>query len=176
MNAEDEHDFEEFVRQRSTALLRTAYLLTGDRGHAEDLLQSVFLKVARHWSGITGPVEPYARRALVNAAVDGWRRLRVVEAPLDVTRHAAPTSDSNATVDLRDELVQALSALAPRQRAVLVLRYFEDMAEADIADALGCSRGAVKSHASRGLARLRELTDTTGETRRVTTTAVRSTP
>jgi RNA polymerase sigma-70 factor (sigma-E family) len=147
--------FDDYVRGRSTALLRTAYLLTGDRGHAEDLLQSVLTKVARRWSSITESPDAYVRRALANAAQNRWRRRRVAEIQLD--RDHAASEDAVAVVDLRDQLVRGLSRLPGRQRAVLVLRYFEDLSEQETAATLGCSVGTVKSQTSRGLARLRAL-------------------
>lgn len=176
MDVDHEREFEAFVRARSTALLRTAYLLTGDQGHAEDLLQSVLVKVARQWPKITGPAEPYARRALANAAVDRWRRRRLPETPLEDVHLAPATGDCTATIELRDELVRGLFALSPRQRAVLVLRYFEDKTEAEIAQVLGCSPGAVKGYASRGLARLRELPDVAAGTPGSAAFCLRSTP
>lgn len=149
--------FEEFVRARSRALLRTAFLLTGDKGHAEDLLQTVLIKVSRRWSSIDGPPEGYVRAALVNTALTRRSRRRFAETSLAlVAERAAP--DEWTTVDLRDLLVRSLFKLPPRQRAVLVLRYFEDLSEHETATALGCSVGTVKSQASRGLVRLRELT------------------
>jgi RNA polymerase sigma-70 factor (sigma-E family) len=147
--------FEDYVRARSTALLRTAYLLTGDRGHAEDLLQSVLTKVARRWSGIAESPDAYVRRALANTAYNRWRRRRPTETSLD--RDKPSTYDAIAVIDLRDQLVRGLMRLPRRQRAVLVLRYFDDLSEQETAVALGCSVGTVKSQASRGLARLRGL-------------------
>lgn len=149
-------DFESFVRGRSAALLRTAYLLVGDLGHAEDLLQDVLTKTARQWHRIDGPPEVYVRRALLNAAVNGWRRKRVLETPL-TARHDTALTDLLSTIDLRDALLRGLRELAPQQRAVLVCRYFDDLSEADTAALLDCSVGTVKSNASRGLQRLREL-------------------
>ena len=156
MNAGEQREFEEFVRGRSTTLLRTAYLLTGDRGHAEDLLQGVLERVARRWSSIDGAPEAYARRALANAATNRWRRRRAVEVEL-FEEHARTTPDATEHLARRDQLVRGLQQLPVRQRAVLVLRYFDDLTEAETATALGCSVGTVKSHASRGLDRLRAL-------------------
>jgi RNA polymerase sigma-70 factor (sigma-E family) len=150
--------FDDFVRARSTALLRTAFLLTGDRGHAEDLLQSVLEKVARRWSTISESPDAYVRRSLTNAASNRWRRRRMPEVEL-VEQHHRPDADRTDTVALRDQLVRGLMALPARQRAVLVLRYFEDLSEQETARALGCSVGTVKSQSSRGLARLRDLVD-----------------
>ena len=152
-----DHEFDEFVRARSLGLLRTAVLLTGgDRGHAEDLLQDVLARMYARWSRIEGP-EAYARRALVHAAVNRWRgRGRRPEVPLPDPDAGADTADPAATVDLRDALTRELLRLPPRQRAVLVLRYLDDLPDEEIARTLGCAPGSVRSHASRGLARLRE--------------------
>jgi RNA polymerase sigma-70 factor (sigma-E family) len=166
-----EAGFTEFVQARSTALLRTAVLLAGgDRGHAEDLVQGVLERMYVRWDRIDGPPEVYARRALTHAAVNRWRtRRRRPELPL-LTEDAAGR-DPAAAVDLRDALVRALLTLPPRQRAVLVLRYLDDLPEEEVARALGCSVGTVKSQTSRGLARLRDrsghldLSNTTGGTR-----------
>ena len=169
-------DFTDFVRISSTGLLRTAVLLVGgDRGHAEDLLQGVLERMYPRWARIEGPPEAYARRALAHAAVNRWRsrRRRVAELPLwdDGPGPADPTGDLAATVELRDALVRALLTLPARQRAVLVLRFLDDLAEEEVARALGCSVGTVKSQSSRGLARLRdrsahlEIDSPTGGTR-----------
>jgi RNA polymerase sigma-70 factor (sigma-E family) len=149
-------DFELFVRGRSTALLRTAYLLVGDRGHAEDLLQEVLTRTARHWHRIEGSPEAYVRRALVNAAINGGKRRRLREVLLD--RQDVPVPDVTDGIVLRDALLQGLRALPPRQRAVLVCRYFDDLSEADTAAALDITTGTVKSTASRALTSLRENT------------------
>jgi RNA polymerase sigma-70 factor (sigma-E family) len=150
--------FTEFVRARSTPLLRTAVLLAGgDRGHAEDLLQGVLERMYVRWDRIEGPPEAYARRALTHAAVNRWRgRRRRPELPLQAEDPGPPVAgDPVGAVDLRDALVRALLTLPPRQRAVLVLRYFDDLPEAEVAAALGCSVGTVKSHTARALAALR---------------------
>jgi RNA polymerase sigma-70 factor (sigma-E family) len=152
-------DFTDFVRGRSTALLRTAVLLTGgDRGQAEDLLQGVLERMYVRWRRIRESPEAYARRSLVHAAVNRSRgRRRRPELPLlDPDGAGPPAGDPTAGIDERDVLVRALLTLPPRQRAVLVLRYFDDLSELDIATALGCSVGTVKSQAARGLSRLRE--------------------
>jgi RNA polymerase sigma-70 factor (sigma-E family) len=146
-------------------------LVGGDRGQGEDLLQEVLERVYRRWDRIDGPPEAYARRALAHAAINRWRsrRRRPPELPL-LPDHPGPvTGDDAAAVDLRDALVRALLTLPPRQRAVLVLRYFDDLPEDEVARALGCSVGTVKSQASRALTRLRDrsgaLEISTGGTR-----------
>ena len=164
-----EDDFARFVRARWDSLVRTAYLLTGDRGRAEDLVQTTLVKVHRRWSHVAAE-SPYAytRAALANESASWWRRRRVAESLGDVPVHADRAhGDAYAAVDARDELARAVLRLPPRMRAVIVLRYFEDLSEADTAAALGMSAGSVKSQASRGLERLRtvmqEQDDPTGE-------------
>ncbi|HVQ91752.1 MAG TPA: SigE family RNA polymerase sigma factor [Mycobacteriales bacterium] len=154
----DGTDFSDFVRGRSTALLRSTVLLTGgDRALAEDLLQGVLERMYVRWRRIRESPEAYARRALVHAAINSRRRRnRRPELPLLAPDGVgAPGRDETAGVDQRDLLVRALLTLPPRQRAVLVLRYFDDLSELATAAALGCSVGTVKSTASRALARLR---------------------
>ena len=151
-------EFDAFVRGRSPALLRSAYLLTGDQYLAEDLVQSALARTHRSWRRLrdTGNAESYTRRTMYHLQVSWWRRRRVVEAfpgELPDTRSA---DDPIAGTDLRLLLRAALARLSPRQRAVLVLRYFEDLSVEETASALGCSTGTVKSQAARGLATLRK--------------------
>jgi RNA polymerase sigma-70 factor (sigma-E family) len=144
-----------FLAERGTALLRTAVLLAGSRAAGEDLLQIALERTLRRWPRLNGNPEGYLRRTLYHVAVDSWRwrhRHPEVGLPADV---APDGHDLAAEVELRHALGQALAALPARQRAVLVLRYFEQLSEAEIAAALGCSAGAVKSSAARGLQRLR---------------------
>jgi RNA polymerase sigma-70 factor (sigma-E family) len=137
-------------------LLRTAYLLTGSHHDAEDLVQTALLRVVPHWKRIAGDPEPYVRRVLARESVTRWRgrrwRERFVSSPPEV-----PTEPPGSE---RLALRSALARLSPRQRAVLVLRYYDDLTEAATAEALGISLGTVKSHARDGLARLRELAPT----------------
>jgi RNA polymerase sigma-70 factor (sigma-E family) len=144
--------FTEWATSRQHALLRTAYLLSGDRGRAEDLVQEALVKVAVRWSRLaSGSPEAYARRIIYRDNVSFWRRRHdVLLAELPEGTAPAPESEPRLMV------VSALAQLAPRQRAVLVLRYFEDLTEAQTADVLGISVGTVKSQASNALARLRE--------------------
>lgn len=153
-----EPSFEEFVVENSTALLRTAYLLTGDRGHAEDLLQTTLLRTAWRWSVASQCPEAYARRVLINLSRDRWRNLRrrVVEYVTPEIEANAVRDPSDAVVD-RIRLVPALQQLPRRQREVIALRFLADLSVADTAAALGCSEGTVKSYTQRALARLREL-------------------
>ncbi len=153
-------EFEAFVAESSDRLLRTAYLIVWDLAEAEDLVQDCLLSVARRWPRVRRMEHPraYARRVLVNLALDGRgrraRRRQELEAPASALEREAGDDPRIAGVEARRDLVDALAALPPRQRAVLVLRYFEDLTEAQVATVLGCSVGTVKSTASRGLARL----------------------
>lgn len=153
--------FEEFVRGRSAHLFKLALLLTGqNQAEAEDLLQIALERAYRRralLSGDRGP-EPYVRRVLVNASIDRWRALRRhAEQRLEAGDPGPAVDDRTGELANRDLLLRSLAVLPPRQRAVLVLRYWEDLSEAEIAAMLGCSVGTVKSQASRGLKRLREL-------------------
>ena len=150
--------FDAFVRQHGQELCRAAFLLTGDRQLAEDLVQVTLAKVAGRWAKIVakGDPTPYVRTTLVRMAI-AWRRRRwhgeIPTSPLPETTG----TDQETGLDGRDRLRRALLLVPPRQRAVLVLRFYEDMSEADTASALGCSLGTVKSQSAKGLARLREL-------------------
>lgn len=151
---DDLDDFDAFVVARGAALLRTAYLLTGDRHLAEDLVQAALAKSFRHWARVRNDApEAYVRQVMVRENISWWRRRRVVEAPVaEMPELAAPGVD----VDRRMSLDAALRLLSPQQRAVLVLRYYDDLTERQAADALGCSVGTVKTQAHRALKRLRE--------------------
>ena len=152
-----EDGFREFVTARWTDLLRTAYLLTGDRTRAEDLVQSALVRAHRHWPKIRpeGTAEAYVRKIMVNLNTDWWRRLGSRERRVETVPDATQAGDAYAAFELRDELWAALQQLPTRMRAALVLRFFEDLSEAETAAVLGCSVGTVKSQCSRGLARLR---------------------
>jgi RNA polymerase sigma-70 factor (sigma-E family) len=147
----DRDAFDEFARARMRALLRFAHVLTGDRERAADLVQDALERTLMAWPRVQqkGDPEGYVRRAIVNRQVSVWRRRRR-------ERLVAEPPESAYDDTARDrQLWDALATLPPRQRAVLVLRYYEDLTEADAAAVLGCSVGTVKSQASRGLARLR---------------------
>jgi RNA polymerase sigma-70 factor (sigma-E family) len=152
------HDLREFVQSRYTDLLRTAFLLTGSSHEAEDLVQGALLRVMRHWDGIDDPL-PYVRRTIVNLYLNSLRR-RTRELVTGLLPERAER-DSTDRIAERSALWPALRELAPKTRAVIVLRYWMDMSEWETAGALGCSVGSVKSAASRGLARLRELLPST---------------
>jgi RNA polymerase sigma-70 factor (sigma-E family) len=151
-------DFDEFVAQHLDDLLRTAYLVVWDQAEAEDLVQECLFKVARRWQRVRRMEQPraYARRVLINLALDGARgRARRATELRGEDQVGEPAADPLGAFDARAELLQLLGELPDRQRAVLVLRYFNDLTEAQTAEVLGCSPGTVKSNASRGLARLR---------------------
>jgi RNA polymerase sigma-70 factor (sigma-E family) len=152
-------DFREFVRARLDRLSRAAYLLSGSHAEAEDLLQATLIKVARHWDRVAATRDPesYVRKVLYHEHVGIWRRRRWLEQPVATVpdRRAAP--DTTDITVRRLVLGQALSRLTGRQRAVVVLRYFEDLSEVDTARVLGCSVGTVKSQTSHALKRLRQL-------------------
>jgi RNA polymerase sigma-70 factor (sigma-E family) len=154
----DDESFREFVTMRWPALVRTAYLLTGDHGRAEDLVQATLEKMHRHWRRIATLESPqgYARRVMTNLAISGSRRKRFREVSI-VHAPEVATDDGTQTLAERDVMWQVLQQLPPRVRAVMVLRYFEDLTEAEIARILECSPGTVKSQHSRGLAKLRAL-------------------
>lgn len=151
-------EFEQFVHARSHVLLRTAFLLTGDRHLAEDLLQDALARVAQHWESVArdGNPEAYARRVLYHRAVDTWRARRrrpaLVGAPLS---EPAERGDLFADSDRRLLLQAALARLTPKQRAVLVLRFYEDRTEAQTAAVLGCTVSTVKTSTRGALERLR---------------------
>lgn len=143
--------FDDFVAARSRALLRTAYLLTHDHALAEDLVQTTLAKAWFSWKRISGDPEPYVRKILVNTYATWWRRKWNGEQPTEeLPERAAPETATEPT-----DLWVAMERLPRRMRAVIVLRYFEDLTEAQTADALGCSVGTVKSQTSKALAKLR---------------------
>lgn len=152
-------DFDAFVAARSTPLLRTAYLLTRDRGLAEDLLQTALAKAWFAWGRIEGAPEAYVRRILVNTYSSWWRRKWHGEEPTETLperRGAGADGAAGARqVDERTDLWQALGRLPKRQRAVVVLRFYEDLSEAETAELLGITIGTVKSQASKALTKLR---------------------
>jgi RNA polymerase sigma-70 factor (sigma-E family) len=146
--------FADFVLARSPRLLRTAYLLTHDWALAEDLLQTSLVKAWSAWRRMDGDPEPYVRRIIVNTYASWWQRRWRGEQPTAELPESI-VDGHEAGVDARDEVWRALGRLPRRQRAVLVLRYFEDLPESEIADILGVSAGTVKSQAAKALAKLR---------------------
>jgi RNA polymerase sigma factor (sigma-70 family) len=178
MRAETDAEFAEYVRARQQQFLRAAYLVCGDAHLAEDLLQQALVKLALRWDKIRGEhPDAFVRRVLFRDAVSAWRRTRHEHVGLDETGYAAsPPAQAGGPGGLvpgaaqagiedrvsdrvsdRVDLVRALMGLTVKQRAVLVLRYFEDRSEAETADLLGVSVGTVKSQTSAALARLRAI-------------------
>ncbi|MFJ9609024.1 SigE family RNA polymerase sigma factor [Kitasatospora sp. NPDC101176] len=157
MHTEEEAEFQAFTRTRWAHLVRTAYLLTGDWHHAEDLTQTALAKAYRSWRRVSRADNPdaYVRRVLVTCNSDRFRKRRVAERLTDAPPEVAVPGDAAARIDQRRTLMDALATLPTRQRAVVVLRYWDDRTEAEVAQAMGCSLGTVKSQAAKGLAKLR---------------------
>ena len=147
--------FAEFVRSSAPSLTRTAWLLTGDRGHAQDLVQNAYAKTLQAWGRLDAEgALAYTRRAVITGNIDRWRRTKgEVAVGLDFDR-PAPGSFEDRVAD-RDRVARMLATLTPTQRRVVVLRYYEDLSEAQTAEVLGMTVGAVKSAAHRALAALR---------------------
>ncbi|MEW2556273.1 SigE family RNA polymerase sigma factor [Streptomyces zhihengii] len=158
MDPQDHDRFREFVESRWSALLRLANLLTGgDRHEAEDLVQSALMKALGRWSHIDDP-EGYVRKVMYRHQISRWRLRRPHrEATFAAPPEDAGAGDATADADLRIAVGRALVRLTPRQRTMLVLRYFEDLSESEVAKVLGCSVGTVRSTTHRSLARLRAL-------------------
>ncbi len=155
----DQDGFREFVVARGAALSRSAYLLTGDHHLAEELLQTALARCAGHWRRIaSGDPEAYVRRTMINERTSRWRRRRY-----EVPTNQIPTGYGSVVPDVADRVVRqvtimaALAHLPARQRAVVVLRFFDDMSEAAVARVLGCSVGTVKSQSHAAIKRLRSL-------------------
>jgi RNA polymerase sigma-70 factor (sigma-E family) len=151
----DRADFERYVEQRSARLLRTAYLLCRDWATAEDLLQTALAKAWLAWRRVGTAPDPYVYRILTNTHASWWRRRWRGEVATGELPDSANTPDTAAEIGTRDALRAALGALPVKQRAVIVLRYFEDLTDEQIAVTLGCSVSTVRSQASRALAKLR---------------------
>lgn len=166
----DGTDLDELLAERGDQLIRAAIALAGNRTDGEDLLQAALERLLRSRHRVESDLEGYLRRILYNLAADGWRRrevsirkLRLLRRPDTAAVRGAESPDAAdpmAAVDLHDALARLLAQLPPRQRTVIVLRYWVQLSEAETAAALGCSQGAVKSAASRGMARLRDLAAT----------------
>lgn len=160
-DAAPKRQFEAFVAESADAPFRTAHLMTGDIGDAEDLVQETFIRVARRWNRVRSMDHPvaYARRILINLVLHGAERRSRQTAELELPCIGIQSADDSATRALRgtEDLAEfrwALAELPERQRAVLVLRYWADLPVAEVAEILGCSAGTVKSTASRATARL----------------------
>jgi RNA polymerase sigma-70 factor (sigma-E family) len=156
VSAESDEQFREFMRGRWPAMVRLAYGLTGDLGHAEDVAQAAFARAYASWARVarTGDPDAYVRRIVINENHSRFRRRRVAENLVDAVPEPPPQPAADPLGD-SEALLKALRRLGPRQRAVVVLRFWMDMSEAETAAALGCSVGTVKSQASRALAALR---------------------
>ena len=152
----DRQEFDAFVEARGAALLRTAYLLTHDRGLAEDLVQTSLAKAWFAWARIETRPEAYVRRIMVNTYSSWWRRRwNGEEATAELPERHDARRGEDVRADDRTDLWRALERLPKRQRAVVVLRFYEDLSEAETAEIMQCSVGTVKSQASRALAKLR---------------------
>jgi RNA polymerase sigma-70 factor (sigma-E family) len=169
MRAQLDEEFRDFMHGRWPAMVRLAYALTGDQGHAEDVAQTAFARADASWPKVrrTGNPDAYVRRIVINENLNRFRKHRVAErltgtlpdsvaGALSGSLAAAGAVDATRQYDDRSALMAALQRLGPRQRAVIVLRYWMDLTEAEIAAALGCSVGTVKSQAARALATLRQ--------------------
>ncbi|MFC7247141.1 SigE family RNA polymerase sigma factor [Catellatospora aurea] len=150
--------FVEFVAARSDALLKSAWLLTGDAGRAEDLLQTALAKAWRNWRTVEQADHPeaYVRRIIFTTHATWWRRGWRSELPSSTLPDAVSSTDIATDAVTRDAVQRALARLSRRSRAVLILRYIEDRPVAEVAELLGCSEGTVKVQASRALAALRK--------------------
>jgi len=160
MRRDDDADFTVFVAASSRRLLRTAFLITGDSDSAQDLLQTALERAYLRWGRIRRRELPeaYVRRVMVNAAIDSWRATRALRTVrLDESHLPALADPTLYGMAARDALLACVRELPVRQRAVLVLRYFDDLTETETARVLGCSVGTVKSQHARALARLRQL-------------------
>jgi len=156
VSAESDEEFGDFMRGRWPAMVRLAYGLTGDLGHAEDVAQAAFARAYASWSRVarTGDPDAYVRKIVINENLSRFRKRRVAEDLVGAVPEAPAAADADPLAD-SETLLRALRRLGARQRAVIVLRYWMDMSEAETADALNCSVGTVKSQASRALATLR---------------------
>ncbi|MEY9214636.1 SigE family RNA polymerase sigma factor [Thermobifida halotolerans] len=153
-------EFAEYVRHRGPALRRMAQSLTGNHADAEDLLQAALIKTFFAWDRITSPNarDGYVRRAMVNTQISEWRRRRLDVYPTDEIPEQR-IDDPSWRTDLADVVNRAVNRLPHRQRLAVILRYYEDMSEAEIASVLGVSVGTVKSTVSRAVAKLRRDAD-----------------
>jgi len=153
--------FRDYVVARRRALLRTARVLADDQQAAEDLVQTALERVWPRWEGLAraGDPDAYVRKVMFNAYISSRRRHWYREEAVEHVAESPMTVDDYAAVDLRDALRRLLPTLTPRQRAVVVLRFHEDLSETTTAEVMGCSVGTVKSQTAKALARLRVLPD-----------------
>lgn len=153
-----EEQFTEFVRAHCDSLFRTAYLMTGDYQRAEDVLQSALVRIYQRWPRIDAMASPlaYARKVVLSQASSWWRRRSSHESPMQAVTDR-PVDDRADSVAEHDRVWRAVLSLPPRQRAVTVLRYYEDLSEAQIAATLGIAPGTVKSNSHAAMRRLAQL-------------------
>jgi fatty-acyl-CoA synthase len=158
MSAGDRVAFGEYVRSRSQALLRAAQAMTGNRADAEDLLQATLVKAYQSWDRIDDPaaLDTYVRRVMVNTHISGWRKRRVDEYPTDELPDSPSGDDATGDSDLHDVVQRAIDRLPRQMRAAVMLRFYDDMTEPEVAAALGVSVGTVKSTVARAVAKLRK--------------------
>lgn len=165
MDSTDTAEFEGFVHACAPSLIRLSYALCGDLGRAQDAAQTAFERVYQRWGKISDPWA-YARRVAVNSTHDGWRSFTSrVTVGLQGDHPRFSFDPMEATND-KDEIIRALRELSHAQRAVLVLRYWQDLTEAETAAALGVSVGTVKTHGHRAMQRLRRILDVQGDAER----------
>src|ERR1700748_2291094 len=157
MSAGDHVAFGEYVRSRSQALLRAAQAMTGNRTDAEDLLQATLVKAYQSWDRIDdqAALDTYVRRVMVNTHISGWRRRRIDEYPTDELPDS-PAADQTYETELHELVQRAVDRLPRRMRAAVMLRFYADMSEPEVAAALGVSVGTVKSTVARAVAKLRK--------------------
>jgi RNA polymerase sigma-70 factor (sigma-E family) len=157
MGVGDRVAFGEYVRARSGTLLRAAQAMTGNRADAEDLVQATLVKAYQSWDRIDDPaaLDTYVRRVMVNTHISGWRRRRIDEYPTDELPDS-PEADATEESDLHDVVQRALDRLPRQMRAALMLRYYDDLTEPEVAARLGISVGTVKSTVARAVAKLRK--------------------
>jgi RNA polymerase sigma-70 factor (sigma-E family) len=157
MGVGDRVGFGEYVRARGGALLRAAQALTGNRADAEDLVQATLVKTYQSWDNVADPaaLDTYVRRVMVNTHISGWRRRRVDEYPTDQVPDSV-AADRTGDSDLQELVQRAVDRLPSRMRAAVMLRFFDDMSEPEVAAVLGVSVGTVKSTVARAVAKLRE--------------------
>ena len=156
MSVGDHVAFGEYVRSRSHTLLQAAQAMTGNRADAEDLLQATLVKAYQSWDRIDDPaaLDTYVRRVMVNTHISGWRRRRVDEYPTDEIPDSV-AEDTTGDTDLHDVVQRAIDRLPRQMRAAVMLRFYDDMTEPEVAEALGVSVGTVKSTVARAVAKLR---------------------
>jgi RNA polymerase sigma-70 factor (sigma-E family) len=158
---EEPQGFRDYAAARQRALLRTARMLTGNQHTAEDLVQATLERVWPRWQRVArdGDPDAYVRKVMVNTYASWWQRKWRGEHPTDEMPETPSSADEFARADLADALRRTLPLLTPKQRAVLVLRYYDDLTEAATAEMLGCSVGTVKSQTAKALARMRLMDD-----------------